>query len=332
MKPSLQTVLILAAVLLLMAADLCAGGSGFGLPDKVIFMKLRLPRMLTAILAGASLSLAGLQMQTIFRNPLADPHIMGVSAGAGTGAAIATLIIGSSLPAALSGLTVVSAAFVGALLSSALVMLVSSRIHSATTLLIFGVMLGFVFSAITSILEYSANAESLKVFYSWSAGSFIGNGIMGLLIISAALLAGTAAQQALQEGTAAGSLLAGIVLALVANRGLDLLLFGEEYAAMAGANPSHIRNISMVGSCLMAGAVTAFCGPLGFVGIVAPHIARTLTASSVHLRTIPATLLVGSGLSLVADILSQVFPVPLPVGSTMAVIGIPIIIYIMFVK
>ena len=313
MKPSLQTVLILAAVLLLMAADLCAGGSGFGLPDKVIFMKLRLPRMLTAILAGASLSLAGLQMQTIFRNPLADPHIMGVSAGAGTGAAIATLIIGSSLPAALSGLTVVSAAFVGALLSSALVMLVSSRIHSATTLLIFGVMLGFVFSAITSILEYSANAESLKVFYSWSAGSFIGNGITGLLIISAALLAG-------------------IVMALVANRGLDLLLFGEEYAAMAGANPSHIRNISMVGSCLMAGAVTAFCGPLGFVGIVAPHIARTLTASSVHLRTIPATLLVGSGLSLVADILSQVFPVPLPVGSTMAVIGIPIIIYIMFVK
>ena len=313
MKPSLQTVLILAAVLLLMAADLCAGGGGFGLPDKVIFMKLRLPRMLTAILAGASLSLAGLQMQTIFRNPLADPHIMGVSAGAGTGAAIATLIIGSSLPAALSGLTVVSAAFVGALLSSALVMLVSSRIHSATTLLIFGVMLGFVFSAITSILEYSANAESLKVFYSWSAGSFIGNGITGLLIISAALLAG-------------------IVLALVANRGLDLLLFGEEYAAMAGANPSHIRNISMVGSCLMAGAVTAFCGPLGFVGIVAPHIARTLTASSVHLRTIPATLLVGSGLSLVADILSQVFTVPLPVGSTMAVIGIPIIIYIMFAK
>lgn len=313
MKPSLQTVLILAAVLLLMAADLCAGGAGFGLPDKVIFMKLRLPRMLTAILAGASLSLAGLQMQTIFRNPLADPHIMGVSAGAGTGAAIATLIIGSSLPAALSGLTVVSAAFVGALLSSALVMLVSSRIHSATTLLIFGVMLGFVFSAITSILEYSANAESLKVFYSWSAGSFIGNGITGLLIISATLLAG-------------------IVLALVANRGLDLLLFGEEYAAMAGANPSHIRNISMVGSCLMAGAVTAFCGPLGFVGIVAPHIARTLTASSVHLRTIPATLLVGSGLSLLADILSQVFPVPLPVGSTMAVIGIPIIIYIMFAK
>ena len=313
MNPSRATILLVLALILLMAADLCAGGAGLGLPDGVIFMKLRLPRMLTAILAGASLSLAGLQMQTIFRNPLADPHIMGVSAGAGTGAAIATLVVGTSLPAALSGLTIVSAAFLGALLSSALVMLVSSRIHSATTLLIFGVMLGFVFSALTSILEYSANAESLKVFYSWYAGSFIGNGTMGISIMAAALLAG-------------------LVLAGLNSRGLDLLLFGEEYTAMAGASPSRIRNVSMAGSCLMAGAVTAFCGPLGFVGIVAPHIARAMTSSSVHLRTIPATLLVGSGLSLIADILSQVFPVPLPVGSTMAVIGIPIIVYIMFVK
>ncbi|MBQ8061216.1 MAG: iron ABC transporter permease [Bacteroidales bacterium] len=313
MKSSRQTAFMIIAVLLLMAADLCAGGAGLGLPDKVIFMKLRLPRMLTAVLAGASLALAGLQMQTIFRNPLADPHIMGVSAGAGTGAAIATLIVGTALPAALSGLTIVSAAFIGALLSSLLVMMVSSRMHSATTLLIFGVMQGFVFSAVTSILEYSANAESLKVFYSWSAGSFIGNGTPGIIIISVALLAG-------------------LVFAFLNNRGLDLLLFGEEYAAMAGASPSRIRNISMVGSCLMAGAVTAFCGPLGFVGIVAPHIARALSKSSVHVRIIPVTLLIGAGLSLVADILSQVFPVPIPVGSTMAVIGIPIIIYIMFAR
>ena len=230
-------------------------------------------------------------MQGIFRNPLADPHIMGVSAGAGTGAAVATLLIGTSLPAALSGLTVVSAAFVGALITSALVLLVSSRLHSAATLLIFGVMLGFVFSAITSILEYSANAESLKVFYSWSAGSFVGNGYDGIIIISIALLAG-------------------LVLALLNHRGLDVALFGDEYAALAGANPSRI----------------------GFVGIVAPHISRSLTGSSVHLRTIPATLLVGAGLSLVADIFSQVFPLPLPVGSTMAIIGIPIILYILLLK
>ena len=286
------------------------GGAGFGVPDSVIFLKLRLPRMLTALLAGASLSLAGLQMQGLFRNPLADPHIMGVSAGAGTGAAVATLLIGTSLPAALSGLTVVTAAFVGAILTSALVILVASRMQGATTLLIFGVMLGFIFSALTSILEYSANAESLKVFYSWSAGSFIGTGGSGLVILTAALLIGLA-------------------LALVNNRGLDMSLFGDEYTAMAGASPSRIRNISMAGSCLMAGAVTAFCGPIGFVGIVAPHIARAFTGSSVHIKVIPASMLVGAGLSLVADILSQVFPSPLPVGSTMAIIGIPIIVYIL---
>ncbi len=302
-----------AVVLILASVDILVGGAGIGWPDSTIFLKLRLPRMLTAVLAGASLALAGLQMQSLFRNPLADPHIMGVSAGAGTGAAVATLLIGTSLPVALSGLTVVSAAFLGALLTSLLVMLVASRFQGATTLLIFGIMLGFVFSAITSILEYSANAESLKVFYSWSAGSFIGNGPVGIAII-------------------AGALLIGLMLAFLNNRGLDLALFGDDYTAMAGANPSRIRNISMVGSCLMAGAVTAFCGPLGFVGIVSPHIARSLTRSSVHLRTIPATMLVGAGLSLVADILSQIFPTPLPVGSTMAIIGIPIIVYILFKK
>ncbi len=313
MKLSRSIAILSLVVLLLAVLDLCCGGTGFGFPDEVIFNKIRLPRVLTAILAGSSLALAGLQMQSVFRNPLADPHIMGVSAGAGTGAAVATLLIGTSLPAALSGLTVVSAAFIGALLTSAVVVLVSSRFHSMTTLLIFGVMLGFVFSAITSILEYSANAESLKVFYSWSAGSFIGSGYDGILIIACAFLVG-------------------LVLALLNNRGLDVALFGEEYAALAGANPSRIRNISMIGSCFMAGAVTAFCGPIGFVGIVAPHIARALARSSVHIKTVPMTILTGAGLSIIADILSQVFPSPLPVGSTMAIIGIPIILYILLLK
>lgn len=305
-----RSYLILLAVVLLAAADLCVGGTGLAGLDSTVFLKLRLPRMLTALLAGASLALAGLQMQSLFRNPLADPHIMGVSAGAGTGAAAATLLVGASLPAALSGLTIVSAAFVGALLTSCLVMLVASRFQAATTLLVFGVMLGFVFSALTSILEYSANAESLKVFYSWSAGSFTGNGPAGIAII-------------------AGALAIGLALALLNNRGLDLTLFGDEYAYMAGADPSRIRMISMIGSCLIAAAVTAFCGPLGFVGIVAPHIARAVTGSSVHLRTIPASMLIGAGLSLVADIFSQAFATPLPVGSTMAIIGIPIIFVIL---
>ena len=307
--PAVVAILVVV-VAFLAVMDLLCGGAGFGAPGQVIFTKLRLPRMLISILAGASLALAGLQMQTLFRNPLADPHIMGVSAGAGAGAAVATLLIGTSLPGLFSGLTVVSAAFIGALLTSALVVIVASRMRNATTLLIFGVMLGFVFSALTAILEYSANAESLKVFYSWSAGSFISGGYQGIAIISCALLAG-------------------LVLALFNNRHLDVALFGEEYSSMAGVSPSLTRNISMIGSCLMAGAVTAFCGPLGFVGIVAPHIARAVAGTSVHIKTIPVTLLTGAGLSLSADILSQVFARPLPVGSTMAIIGIPIIIYIL---
>ena len=304
-----KTCIVALAVAVLAGIDLCVGGVGLSGMDASIFMKLRLPRVLTAMLAGASPALAGLQMQSIFRNPLADPHIMGVSAGAGTGAAIATLLIGTST-AALGGLTIVTAAFLGALLASALVMLVASRLQSATTLLIFGVMLGFVFSAITSILEYSANAESLKLFYSWSAGSFIGNTYAGIAII-------------------AGALLIGLVLAVMNHRGLDVILFGDEYAALVGVKASRIRNIAMAGCCLAAGAVTAFCGPLGFVGIVAPHIARAVTGSAVHARVIPATLVTGSGLAIIADILSQAFHSPLPVGSTMAIIGIPIILVIL---
>lgn len=306
-----QKIFLLAAMTLLLAGvDLLTGGTGLTMPDTNIFLKIRLPRMLTAILAGAGLSLAGLQMQSVFRNPLADPHIMGVSAGAGTGAAVATLLISTSLPAVLSGLTVATAAFLGAMLTSVMVVAVASKLQSATTLLIFGVMLGFIFSAATSILEYSANAESLKVFYSWSAGSFSGSRPGEVAVIGAALVIGT-------------------LLTYINNKGLDIALFGDEYASLAGADIRRIRNIAMTGSCLMAGAVTAFCGPIGFVGIVAPHVARGFLCTSVHLKVIPAVMLTGAGLSLAADILSQVFPTPLPVGSTMAVIGIPIILAIL---
>lgn len=310
MKSRSKIFLLTVAVLSLAGIDLATGATGLAVMDAGIFLKLRLPRMLTAVLAGACLSLAGLQMQSVFRNPLADPHIMGVSAGAGTGAAMATLLIGTSLPAVLSGLTVAAAAFTGALLTSLLVVAVASKFQSAATLLIFGVMLGFIYSAATSILEYSANAESLKVFYSWSAGSFSGSRPGEVAVI-------------------AGALLTGMALTYINSKGLDIALFGDEYASLAGADISRIRGVAMIGSCLMAGAVTAFCGPLGFVGIVAPHIARGFLGTSVHVKVIPAVMLTGTGLSLVADILSNAFPAPLPVGSTMALIGIPIILAIL---
>lgn len=284
--------------------------------SRTVLWHLRAPRILVAILAGASLSLAGTQMQALFRNPLADPHIMGISGGAGLGAAIATASTGTAVTAGgalLSGIPVTAAAFAGAVLTTILIIGISSRIKSTTTLLVFGVMLGFIFSAIISIIEYSTSEESLKAFYGWSAGSFTTTG-------------------ATAQWTMAAALAAGICIALAVSKGLDLSLFGEEYASLAGNDTALTRNLSLTGCCLVTGAVTAFCGPLGFVGIVAPHITRALARTSRHSVILPLCMLTGAAMSLCADILSHVWGTPLPVGSTMALIGIPVVIFILLKK
>ena len=303
--------LAIAATLLVILAgiDLLAGGGGLSFPDQEILLKLRLPRLLTALLAGAALSLSGAQMQAVFRNPLADPHIMGISAGAGLGAAVAVILLASA-SALFYGMTVAAAAFVGAVVVSAIVLLISRKIESAPVLLISGVMIGFVFSATSSVLQYSAGEESLRVFYSWIAGRFEGNGAAGL-------------------GIMAGALAVGLVLALINTKGLDVILFGDDYAALTGTSVRKVRLLSLASSCIATGAVTAFCGPIGFVGIVAPHIARAITGTSVHKVILPCSLLTGGIIAVVADIISRVFPTPLPAGSTMAFIGIPFILYIL---
>ena len=167
--------------------------------------------------------------------------------------AIATMALGTSA-AFFTGFTVVVAAFLGAFVAAALVVAVSARFRSVTTLLVFGVMLGFIFSALSSVLQYTAGEESLKLFYSWMAGSF-----SGCRYVEVALMA--------------GALLIGLMLAFVNGKGLDIILFGEEYATLSGASTRRILVLSMLSCCLMTGTVTAFCGPLGFVGIVAPHLA-----------------------------------------------------------
>lgn len=281
------------------------------LADTAVILKLRLPRILTAILAGAAMAVSGAQMQSIFRNPLADPHIMGISAGSGLGAAIVTISLAGIGSSTISGIGIASGAFLGATLTSILTITAASKIHNGTTLLIFGVMLGFIFSAITSIIEYSSNQESLKLFYSWSAGSFTGNGISEIAILASALTIGT-------------------LIAIAGSKGLDIIMFSDEYARMSGADVSKIRMSAMLSSCIMTGAVTAFCGPLGFVGIVSPHIARKLIRSSANLHVIPASIIVGGCISLFADLISQIANIPLPVGSTIALIGIPIILTMLF--
>ena len=297
----------------LMALDLAVGRVPVRPGDPLflsILLDLRMPRVATALLAGAALALSGAQMQAVFRNPLADPHIMGVSAGAGLGAAIATLLMAGAGGSLLAGLSVSAAAFLGAGLISVAIILAAGRLHSGSTLLVFGILLGFILSAITAILEYSANEESLKFFYIWSAGSFAGRRVCEIALLGAALVLG-------------------LVLALVGAKGLDLLLFGEDYAALSGAPVRRIRARAMISACLLTGATTAFCGPLGFVGIVAPHIVRRLTGTSRHARVLPLSMIAGGILTLIADLLSQAARVPLPVGSTLALIGIPLILMIL---
>lgn len=293
-------------LVLMAAADLLCGDAAAG--AEVIGL-LRAPRTVTAVLAGAALAASGAQMQSIFRNPLADPHIMGISSGAALGAAAATMLGGK----ALMGIALASAAFGGAMLSAILILLFSGKFRSAGTLLIFGVMLGFIVNALTSILQFSSDAESLKIFYSWSAGSFSNSTWPQIAVMAAALTAGTS-------------------IALLSHKNLDIILFGDEFATMSGADTGRIRLCALLSSCIMTGAVTAFCGPLGFVGIVAPHIARSLCRTSSHKVIIPASLMTGACIGLGSDLISQLSPSPLPVASTMAIIGIPFIFYILIKK
>ena len=305
-------------MLILALADLFAGGvalspaevlrglGGSGVEGEIV-LGLRLPRILTALIAGASLALGGTQMQAVFRNPLADPHIMGVSGGAGLGAAIA------SLATAGSALGMAGGAFAGAVLASALILLAGTTLRGANTLLIFGVLLGFIFSALTSVTEYTASEESIKLFYNWAAGTFSANSLTGVAIMAGAFTI---------------SLLISIPLA----KGLDISLFGEEFAAYAGASSKGIRLLAILSCCLCTGAVTAFCGPLGFAGIIAPHIARGITGTSVHKVVIPSSIFCGAAIALLADIISQLAPTPLPSGSTLALLGIPLIAAIMLRK
>ena len=300
---------LLACFLLLAALDLLVGGGGVSWATGAVLWKLRVPRALTAVVAGGALAASGAKMQAVFRNPLADPHIMGVSGGAGLGAAIATMALGTSA-AWFTGFTVAVAAFIGAAVAAFLVVAVSARFRSVTTLLVFGVMLGFIFSALSSVLQYTAGEESLKLFYSWMAGSFSGCRYLEIALM-------------------AGALALGLILAFCNGKGLDIILFGEEYATLSGASTRRILVLSMLSCCLMTGTVTAFCGPLGFVGIVAPHLARRLTGSSAHRQVLPASLAAGATLALAADILANLWPIPLPVGSTLALIGIPLILIIL---
>lgn len=296
---------IITMLILIGIADVMWGGHA----NKDIMLHLRLPRMVTALLAGAAMALSGSQMQSIFRNPLADPHIMGISSGAALGAAITTMYAGVSL----GGAPIAISAAIGAGAAASVILYASRKFSNASVLLIFGVMLGFIVTAAVTVLQFSSDAESLKTYYSWSAGSFSNTTWAETSII-------------------AGALVLGLIISLRNQKGLDLILFGDEFTELSGGNPSKIRLFALVSCSLMTGAVTAFCGPLGFVGIIGPHIAKALLGTSSHRSVLPASLLTGGFIGVCADLISRMTPSPMPVASTMALLGIPVILYIMLKK
>ena len=294
--------LLFCTVCLLAAVDLLAGGLNYGELTQTILLELRLPRMLCAVLAGIALAQGGMQMQAIFRNPLADPHVLGISsAGLLTGAA------------ASGGWTLAAAAFAGAILAGVGVVAVSSRFQGVATLLIFGLLLGFIFSAITTLIQYFGSEESLKLYHSWVSGSFASCSGQGLIYIGI-------------------SAVIGISIAATNLKGMDVILFGDEFAAAAGARVPVIRLKALLSCCLMTATVTAFCGPIGFVGIIAPHIAKAVFGTSVHSKLMLPVALTGAGITLLADIIAQLFSTPVPVGATIALVGVPVIMFILLGK
>ena len=192
---------------------------------------------------------------------------------------------------------------------SLIILLLSLKIRRSSEMLIIGVLAGFITSALTSVIAYQTDDSRLKTYWSWAAGSF-GNSTWSSVEIMAA------------------ALVIGFVVALWQSKSLNLLLFGDEYAYASGANVRLTRVVTMFGCCITTGAVTAFCGPVGFVGIIAPHIAKKISGQSSMRTVLPLSLLTGAAISLAGDLLTQIFPTPVPAGSTIALIGIPLILYV----
>jgi len=289
------------------------GTSGDAIIDEII-RNYRLPKAITAVIAGAALSLSGLLMQTLFRNPLAGPDVLGVSAGAGLGVALLTMLSGTAVYpfiAAMGSMAQIIAAIAGAAAVLVLILGVSARIKDSITILVLGMIFGYVASALVTILQSFTDPDSLKVFVTWTFGSLGGvtwRKIPLLLIL----------------------VLSGIVMALFLQKALNSLLLGENYAASAGLNIKRTRVVIITIAAVITGTVTAFTGPIAFVGVVIPHFARAFFGTVNHKTILPATLLLGSILMLTCDIVSQI-PVAnrtLPINAVTAIFGAPMIVWI----
>ena len=281
---------------------------------ETIIYKLRMPKVIVAILSGMALSASGLLMQTLFRNPLAGPYVLGINSGASFAVALFTLAVPmmSSSLSWLYNIGVTGVALIGSAAILCRFMAIARRIKSISVILILGMMLGSAISAVVGILQYMGTEESLKSFIVWTMGSLSNVDTQQLYIFAPVVVVG-------------------LILSLVAAKPLNMLLLGESNARTLGLNIRLSRGIIFLATTLLAGTVTAYCGPIGFVGLAMPHLARMTFRTSDHRTLMPAAMLWGSVAMLLCCLLSDViarYSVVLPVNTLTALLGVPIIIFV----
>lgn len=273
-----------------------------------IILNIRLIKAVVALLAGAALSVSGLQMQTFFRNPLAGPYVLGISSGASLG--VALFILGAplfGLSATFASLGIAGAAWIGAAAVLVIIAAVGHRIKDIMVILILGMMFSSGVGAVVQILQYLSKEDSLKAFVIWTMGS-LGDVTLSQLYILIPAVA------------------IGLLLAIFTIKPLNLLLFGEEYAVTMGLNIRRSRGLLFLSTTLLAGTVTAFCGPIGFIGLAMPHVTRMLFDNSDHRVLLPGTILTGASVLVLCDLVSKLFT--LPVNAITALLGIPVVVWV----
>ena len=294
---------------------LCGDDEGIKASWRYIVLESRLPQAITALLCGGALAVSGLMLQTAFRNALADPSIFGISSGAGLGVALVMLLLGGSIGAgsvSLSGyVAIILAAFVGAMAVVAIIFFFSTVVRSNVMLLIIGIMIGYVSSSAISLLQFFATDEGVKSYMVWGMGTF-GGVSMGHMPIFATFT------------------LLGIIASLLLIKPLNALLLGDRYAENLGVSVYKVRNMLLVVTGLLTAITTAFCGPISFIGLAVPHMARLLLHTDNHRVLMPATILCGSVVALLCNIVcflpgeSGV----IPLGAVTPLMGAPVIIYV----
>lgn len=326
-KTKIYTILLLVLAFILLVFDLSAGSEFISIKsiftyfyrtitnesttittNFILLDSFRLPRVITAIISGIALSLSGLMMQTIFRNPLAGPYVLGISGGAGLGVAIVVL---SSSFILVSSWSMILSAWIGSGLVLLLIFYASLKVKDIMTLLVFGVLLGAAISSIIGILQYFSEASQLKSFVLWTFGNLEAVTKDQLFVLTI-------------------SVFVGIVLSFLMIKSLNGMLLGEEYAKTMGINIKLTRILIFSATGLLTGTITAFCGPIGFIGVAVPHLVRNIYKTNDHKILIPATMLFGSIVMLISDIISQVpgTDYKMPINSVTALFGIPIIIWL----